>query len=73
MLLHGQGRSSLEMSNGRPLCPKCRVPMWTVYTENGESDGQRSFVCPRCEHSHGAHRWMAFKTGTRTTKSPENA
>ena len=24
------GRSSLERTNGRPLCPQCRAPMWSV-------------------------------------------
>jgi hypothetical protein len=61
MPLHGQGRSSLEMSNGRPLCPKCRVPMWTVYTDNRERDAQRSFNCPRCEQSQTARRYLPIE------------
>ena len=25
------GRSSLETTNGRPLCPQGRAPMWTLH------------------------------------------
>jgi hypothetical protein len=52
MPLQGHGRSALEMANGRPLCPECRVPMWSVYIREREADDQRSFECPRCGHVH---------------------
>jgi Zn-finger nucleic acid-binding protein len=52
MLLNGHGRSALEMTNGRPLCPQCRVPLWIVHIDEREADDRRAFVCPRCEHTH---------------------
>jgi transposase-like protein len=56
MPLQGHGRSALEMTNGRPLCTQCRVPMWAVYTGKGERDDQRSFECPRCGHAYNDRR-----------------
>jgi len=52
MSLQSHGRSSLEMTNGRPLCPQCRVPLWLVYVDEGDTEDQRFFECPRCAHSH---------------------
>jgi hypothetical protein len=47
------GQSSLERTNGRPLCPKCRAPLWIVRSEPGKiANAKRVFQCPRCEHSH---------------------
>ena len=41
------GRSSPEKTNGRPLCPKCRAPMWNVRSDKAADD--KIFQCPRCE------------------------
>jgi RNase P subunit RPR2 len=47
------GRSSLERTNGRPLCPQCRAPMWSVrFPPEKAADDKITFQCPRCEHSH---------------------
>ncbi len=47
------GHSSLERTNGRPLCPKCRVPLWIIRIEPETiANAKRAFQCPRCEHSH---------------------
>jgi len=55
MPLASCGRSSLEMTNGRPLCPECRAPMWSVCVKTEQtSDNKRTFQCPRCEQSHTA-------------------
>ena len=44
------GRSSLERTNGRPLCPRCRAPMWSVrFRPEKSADDKRAFQCPRCE------------------------
>jgi Zn-finger nucleic acid-binding protein len=56
MPLQGHGRSALEVTNGRPLCPNCRVPLWLVYVHERDSDDQRSFKCPRCGHVHTDRR-----------------
>ena len=46
------GRSSVAMANGRPLCPRCRVPMWAVCPLlERTADHTQKFQCPRCEHS----------------------
>jgi hypothetical protein len=43
---------SLEITNGRPLCPKCKAPMWGVHVGSAKTaDDKRTFQCPRCEHS----------------------
>jgi Zn finger protein HypA/HybF involved in hydrogenase expression len=53
MPLASHGHSSLEMTNGRPLCPQCRAPMWNVRVQPEKTaDDKRTFQCPRCEHSH---------------------
>ena len=52
MPLQTNGRSALEMTNGRPLCPHCRVPLWLVYVDEGDTEDQRFFECPHCAHSH---------------------
>jgi RNase P subunit RPR2 len=45
--------ASLEMTNGRPLCPRCRAPLWSVRVQlEDTADDKRMFQCPRCEHSH---------------------
>ena len=56
MPLAGCGSFSLENGlNGRPLCPECRAPMWSVCVQPEKAaDGKRTFQCPRCEHSHTA-------------------
>jgi transposase len=54
MPLQGHGRSAIETTNGRPLCPECRVPMWIVYVKERSSDDRHSFECPRCGHVHNA-------------------
>jgi len=51
MPLQGHGRSAPAMTNGRPLCPHCRVPLWLVYIDEGDAEDQYCFECPRCEHS----------------------
>jgi hypothetical protein len=45
------GNLSLEMTNGRPLCPKCKAPMWIIriHPERAANKG-RTFQCPRCEY-----------------------
>ena len=46
------GRSSVAMANGRPLCPRCRVPMWAVCLQpERTADHKQKFQCPRCEDS----------------------
>ena len=47
----GRGHSSLERTNGRPLCPRCRAPLWSVRVQAEKTAGE-TFQCPRCEHSH---------------------
>ena len=57
MPLNGQGRSALETTNGRPLCPHCRVPLWIVHIDERDSDDQLAFECPCCEYARrSAHR-----------------
>jgi transposase-like protein len=56
MSLQGHGRAALEMTNGRPLCPRCRVPLWLVCVEERDTDVQRSFECPRCGQAHTDRR-----------------
>ena len=51
MPLTSRGHSSLERTNGRPLCPRCRAPLWSVRVEP-EKTASETFQCPRCEHSH---------------------
>ena len=51
MPLTGRGHSSLERTNGRPLCPRCRAPLWSVRVQPEKTAGE-TFQCPRCEHSH---------------------
>src|SRR6476660_7408038 len=46
------GNLPLEMTNGRPLCPKCKAPMWSVRFEPAKTtDDKRTFsgclLCPR--------------------------
>jgi transposase-like protein len=44
---------TLEMTNGRPLCPQCRAPMWSIRVQPEKTaDDKRTFQCPRCEYSH---------------------
>jgi hypothetical protein len=53
MAFVSSGHSSLEMTCGRPLCPRCRAPMWIVRVEPEKTaEHNRMFQCPRCEHSH---------------------
>jgi Zn finger protein HypA/HybF involved in hydrogenase expression len=42
-------RSSLEKTNGRALCPKCKAPMWNVGFHHDTAADKRTFQCPRCE------------------------
>jgi transposase-like protein len=58
MPLQGHGRSALEVTNGRPLCPHCRLPMWLVHIDERDSDDQRYFECPRCGHAHTDRRTL---------------
>jgi transposase-like protein len=52
MAFVSSGHSSLEMTCGRPLCPRCRAPMWTLRVESKKTaEDDRTFKCPRCEHS----------------------
>ena len=52
------GRSSLERTNGRPLCPQCKAPMWSVrFRPEKAADDKITFQCPRCEHSHDCVRF----------------
>jgi hypothetical protein len=50
MPLTSCGHSSLERTNGRPLCPQCRAPLWSLCVKT--ADDKITFQCPRCEHSH---------------------
>ena len=44
------GLSSLEKTNGRPLCPQCRAPMWCVRSQpETPAADRKTFKCPRCE------------------------
>jgi hypothetical protein len=52
MPLNGQGRSALETTNGRPLCPHCRVPLWIFHIAELDADDQLGFECPHCEYVH---------------------
>ena len=52
MPLNGHGRSALETTNGRPLCPHCRVPLWIVHIDERDAGDQLAFECPCCEHAH---------------------
>lgn len=46
------GHSSLEMTCGRPLCPRCKAPMWTVRVELVKAaESHFMFQCPHCEYS----------------------
>jgi hypothetical protein len=49
---NGHGRSSLETTNGRPLCPHCRVPLWIVHVDGRDAVDQLAFECPHCEYAH---------------------
>ena len=52
MAFVSSGHSSLEMTCGRPLCPRCRAPMWALRVEpKTTAEDDRTFKCPRCEHS----------------------
>jgi hypothetical protein len=64
MPLQGHGRSSLEVTNGRPLCTQCRVPMWAVFTDKRETEDQRAFECPCCGQAHNSRR-MAMTLSAR--------
>ena len=50
---HGNwGYLSLDRTNGRPLCPRCRAPLWSIRVPTEQTaDDRRTFQCPRCEHS----------------------
>ena len=49
------GHSSVERIDGRPLCLKCRAPMWSIRVQPEQAaDDKRTFQCPRCVHSHTA-------------------
>ena len=53
MAFVSSGHSSLEMTFGRPLCPRCRAPMWTVRVEPEKTaDDDRMFQCPRSCNSY---------------------
>jgi RNase P subunit RPR2 len=55
MRFDNRTHASLEMTNGRPLCPRCRAPLWSVRVQlEDTADDKRMFQCPRCEHSHTA-------------------
>jgi hypothetical protein len=55
MPLTNRGHLSLEKSDGRPLCPPCRAPMWSIRVQREQTaDNKRTFQCPRCEYSHTA-------------------
>jgi RNase P subunit RPR2 len=52
MRFDNRSHASLEMTNGRPLCPRCRAPLWSVRVQlEDTADDKRMFQCPRCEHS----------------------
>jgi RNase P subunit RPR2 len=53
MAIANSGHSSLEKACGRPLCPQCRAPMWTVPVESKKAaEDNQMFQCPRCECFH---------------------
>jgi Zn finger protein HypA/HybF involved in hydrogenase expression len=56
MSLHGHGRSTMRTTNGRPLCPDCRLPLWLVCIEEHETEDRHSFECPRCGHMRTERR-----------------
>ena len=61
------GRSSLERTNGRPLCPQCRAPMWSVRLRPEKAaDDKITFHCSRCEHSHDVCVSSVIATNTLT-------
>jgi RNase P subunit RPR2 len=52
MALVGSGQSSVEMTWRRPLCPRCKAPMWTVRVQAKKAaEDNHILQCPRCEHS----------------------
>ena len=52
MAFVSSGHSSLEMTCGRPLCPRCRAPMWSIRVEpKNTGEDKHMFQCSRCEHS----------------------
>jgi hypothetical protein len=53
--------ASLETSNGRSLCPRCRVPLWSIRSR----DEEQMFQCPRCDHSHRRPDQQPSMTRTR--------
>jgi RNase P subunit RPR2 len=56
MALVSSGRSSSEMAYGRPICPRCRAPMWNVRVHAEETGDNKPVVqCPRCEYSYNAN------------------
>ena len=51
MSLNGRNHSSLDMTNGRPLCPRCKAPMWGLRVRHEKiAYDKLAFQCPRCEH-----------------------
>jgi hypothetical protein len=56
-----RGHSPLEMTNGRPLCPRCRARMWSfcVQPDRKTFDNDRTLRCPRCEHLHTDFRYYS--------------
>ena len=55
MRFDNRSHASLEMSNGRPLCPRCRAPLWSVRVQlEDTADDKRTLQYPRSEHSYGS-------------------
>ncbi len=53
MALTSRGHFILELTNGRPLCPRCRAPIWGLRVQHEKLAYEKlTFQCPRCEHSH---------------------
>jgi transposase-like protein len=54
MAVVSSGHSSLEMTHGRPICPRCRAPMWSFRPKEtvDDKDDKHVFQCPRCEYSY---------------------
>jgi RNase P subunit RPR2 len=51
MPLTSRGNLRLETTNGRPLCPGCRAPMWGLRVQHEKIAYEKlTFHCPRCDH-----------------------
>lgn len=51
MPLTSRGHLALQTTNGRPLCPRCKAPMWGLRDQPEKIAYEKlTFQCPRCEY-----------------------